>query len=299
MYFYYLFVFVLGLCVGSFLNVVTARWPRGRSLWGRSVCEHCHHPLAFHDLIPLFSWFWLRGRCRYCHQRLSWQEPLVELATGLLFLAVVFSGKAWPGSAGPGPSFSVVALLHFFYWFFIVAALMVIFVVDLKEGVVLEAVVFPAIVVAFLDRVLWGGNRLTTLYLSLQNDVAGLGPYLLRTNFLRDRFWEELRSLTMTLLAAALIALIFWLIIKVTHGRGMGLGDVWLGFLVGLITGFPEVLVAVFLAFVLGALVSLGLLLAGKKRWGETVPFGPFLSAATLLTLFFGGKLFSWYLTLL
>lgn len=292
MYFYFFFIFILGLCVGSFLNVVIDHWPHGRSLGGRSLCEHCHRPLAVRDLVPLLSWLGLKGSCRYCHHRLSRQYPLVELTTGLLFLIVAY----WRGLSLEGGSF-LLGFVSLFYYLFIVSVLLVAAVIDLKEGLVLEAVVFPAILVTLAYRIFSGSSRLVSLYLSLKRDERGLGPYLLRTDFLRERSLLELRSFLLVVAAATAAALLFWLIIKLTRGRGMGLGDVWLGFLVGIVTGFPEVLVAVFLAFVLGALVSLGLLLAGKKRFGETVPFGPFLSAAALLTIFFGDKLFSWYLT--
>lgn len=292
MYFYSFFIFILGLCVGSFLNVVIDRWPHGRSLRGRSLCEYCHHPLARRDLVPLFSWLWLKGHCRFCGQRLGRQYPLVELTSGLLFLGVVY----WLGFPPAGGLF-LLGFVPLFYYLFIVSVLLVVAVIDLKEGVVLEAVVFPAILITLAYRIFLGLSRLVSLYFSLRNDRLGLGPYLLRTDFLRNRFLWEFRSLLLVVAGALAVALFFWLVIKVTRGRGMGLGDVWLGFLAGLIVGFPGIVVAVFLAFVLGAVVSLGLVLVHRKRFGETVPFGPFLAMGILLTIFFGDRLFLWYLT--
>lgn len=81
------FVFFLGTCVGSFLNVVVYRMPRGMSIVSPpSACPNCHHRLAFYDNIPVVGWIWLKGKCRYCRCPISIRYPLVELVTGLLFL---------------------------------------------------------------------------------------------------------------------------------------------------------------------------------------------------------------------
>lgn len=285
----YLLIFVGGICLGSFLNVVIDRWPRGQSIRGRSACEYCRHPLGVADLFPLFSWLILRGRCRYCGQWLSCQYPLVELGTGILFVvaAYVVGLAHWE-------SLTFGSLISLLFYLFIAAIFVVIFMVDLKNGIVLEGVVLPAILITALYRIFLGGSQLLFLYFSLKNDRYGLGPYLLRTDFLRQRFLGELTSLALTLLGAVVVAVFFWLVIKLTRGRGMGEGDVWLGFLVGLVVGFPNFIVAIFLAFVLGATVSLVLIMLGRKHFGQTVPFGPFLSMAALLALFWGDKLFLW-----
>ena len=77
-------VFSFGLCIGSFVNVVVDRLPKGKKITGRSHCEFCRKTLEATDLVPVVSFFLLKGRCRYCKKKLSWQYPLVELATGLL-----------------------------------------------------------------------------------------------------------------------------------------------------------------------------------------------------------------------
>ena len=77
---------VLGLCVGSFLNVCILRLPRDQSLLRpRSTCPHCKQPIALRDNIPLLSWLWLRGKCRWCHKPISIQYPLIEALVGVLF----------------------------------------------------------------------------------------------------------------------------------------------------------------------------------------------------------------------
>lgn len=83
-----LFIFLLGLATGSFLNVLIDRLPKNKSILGRSQCDHCRRKLKTLDLIPVFSYLFLAGRCRYCKKRLSWQYPLVELLTGALFVII-------------------------------------------------------------------------------------------------------------------------------------------------------------------------------------------------------------------
>lgn len=84
-------LFVLGTIIGSFLNVVALRWNSGLSLGGRSSCSHCGKMLHWHELVPIFSYLYLGGRCAQCKAKISWQYPLVELWTGLLFATLPFS----------------------------------------------------------------------------------------------------------------------------------------------------------------------------------------------------------------
>ena len=102
--FFYFIIFVFGLIVGSFLNCVVYRLEIGGSfLKGRSFCPHCKHELSWQDLIPVFSLLFLKGKCRYCQQKISLQYPLVELATGVLFVLIFYfwlSGFGWSVSVG-------------------------------------------------------------------------------------------------------------------------------------------------------------------------------------------------------
>lgn len=122
------FIFFIGLIVGSFLNVLIDRLPREESPWrGRSHCDHCHKILKPLDLIPIYSFLWLAGKCRYCKKRLSWQYPLVELATGFLFAGLFY----WYSSFNFQLStFNYILLVTLF------SAFLVIFVADLKYQVI-------------------------------------------------------------------------------------------------------------------------------------------------------------------
>lgn len=143
----YLFIFVFGTICGSFLNCVIYRLEIGESfLKGRSYCPHCKHVLTWQDLIPIFSFLILKGKCRYCHQKISWQYPLVELATGILFVSTLiyfFSKTSILVN-------SAMTELTSIYYLVIACFLIIIFVYDLKHYIIPDKVIYPAIAIAFL-----------------------------------------------------------------------------------------------------------------------------------------------------
>lgn len=126
------FLFLFGLCVGSFLNVATD-WSVGKrkSFFSpRSFCDYCQHRLGFWDLIPVLSFIFLRGKCRYCHKKILVQYPLIELGTGVLFALSPFT---------PYP------ILYTLFWF---SVLIVIFVADFRFGLIPDRIIFPAILLS-------------------------------------------------------------------------------------------------------------------------------------------------------
>ena len=249
-----IFVFLLGLAIGSFLNCVIYRFTPhhkfGGGLRGRSFCPHCKHKLSWEDLIPILSFVFLRGHCRYCRQKISPQYPLMELATGLLFtMTFCYFG------------FGLELLL----WLFILTCLIAIFVYDLKYYIIPDSVVFSAMAAAFFLRIVDFENL---DFFSMSNFGFGV-----------------------------LVAPVFFLvIILVSRGRWMGLGDVKLALLMVLTLGWPNILVAMFLAFLIGAIIGLGLIWGGKKTAKSEVPFGPFLVTGTVIALFWGEAIIDWYL---
>ncbi|MFA6410931.1 MAG: prepilin peptidase [Candidatus Buchananbacteria bacterium] len=244
-----LFIFVLGLVVGSFLNVVILRLGTKKSFWqGRSICPHCQQKIAGYDNIPIISFIILVGRCRHCQAKISWQYPLVELATGLIFVWLYWHAGF---------------TLTFFVWAVFACLLLIIFVYDLKKYLILDQVTIPAIIFAFLA-----------------NLFLGLG------------FWN-------LILAAAIGSGFFALQFFVSRGKWVGDGDIRLGALMGLMLGWKYLLVALFIAYLLGSAFGILLIILGKKKMSSAVPFGPFLTLATLITLIYGQSLLFWYLNLL
>jgi len=250
----YFFIFLLGLAVGSFLNCLIFRLEKGEGfLLGRSYCPKCQHQLNWLDLIPLFSFLLLKGKCRYCRQKISWQYPLVELATGILFLSPLIYWAERP----------IIFQELFFYWVIFSFAI-VIFVYDLKHYIIPDKVIYLAIVIALIF------------------------------NF-QFLILRELSTFKFSLLSALGASLFFLIVVLVSRGEWMGEGDVKLAFLMGLLLGFPNILVALFFAFLIGAIVGIGLVISGKKTLKSEVPFGPFLVTGTFIALFWGERIVEWY----
>lgn len=264
----YIFLFIIGLAVGSFLNVVIYRLYTGKSfLVGRSCCPKCKKVLAWYDLIPLVSFAKTLGKCRYCGKKINSQYPLVELTTGLLFVLVVLYQPI---------AFSLGNLLTICYLLFAICILVVIFVYDLKHFIIPDKVIYPAIFLAFSYqsiKLLWLDYSITPLVVS------------------------RVESLLNILLAAGIAGGFFLSLVFFSRGRWMGWGDIKMACFMGLLLGWPNILVALMLSFVLGGIIGLGLILTKKKVFKSQIPFGPFLSAATLISIFWGNKLINWYLS--
>ncbi len=141
----YFFVIIFGLIIGSFLNCLTWRLYKSESLWGRSYCPKCRRKIAWYDNIPLFSFVMLGGKCRQCHKGISWQYPLVELATAMLFAFSFYLN-------GDSLQFPLVLLRD---WFLIII-LMVVFVYDWRWQLIPMNWVWPMTVVIFIINVLIG-----------------------------------------------------------------------------------------------------------------------------------------------
>jgi leader peptidase (prepilin peptidase) / N-methyltransferase len=249
-----LFLFLIGSAVGSFLLVIIDRLPRGESfISGRSHCDYCNHTLSWYDLFPVFSFITLQGKCRYCKKKLSIKYPLFELVTGLLFVLTYVMLVNQLILIGPPNQYLALP-----FYLFVVAALIVIYMIDLRFSIIPFAIVIPLTAVTFLFRVFATDSALLTYLLS------GFGAFLF-----------------------------FLLLFLVTKGRGMGFGDVVYVFFMGLLLGFPGIVVGLYIAFLTGAAVSLILVVAKQKKLhGGTIPFGPFLVLGTYVSLLWGDQLF-------
>lgn len=251
---FYIFFFVLGTVIGSFLNVVILRLKNKKSVFKKpSHCVFCKKKLAWFELIPIISFVLQKGRCRKCKKKISWQYPLVELATGLLFFLIIFNW-AITTHTYQFSIFSVFLLL-------ISCFLIIIFVFDLKHYLVPDKIIYPAIIISFFYR----------LWLPVPN----------------------------YLLAAAIGGAFFLIIFLISRGKWMGMGDVKIGILMGLVLGLSHLFIALFLAFLIGGVVSIILLVLKKKALKSEIPLGPFLTGATFITLLWGDILLNWYLNLL
>lgn len=249
-------LFLLGSCLGSFLNVVILRSidalkisegsgglvRRSFSVGGRSQCPRCHQQLRWWELVPVLSFIFLRGRCQRCHEKISIQYPLVELTMGTLVVLLASPLPATP------PELALV-LLHIA----IAALLVILFVIDLKTMLLPDSFVGLLLVAVVLENVF----RIQNLEFRIQNAVFGIA---IGAGFL----------------------LLLWIL---TRGKGIGLGDVKLMIPLGLLFGPLATVALLFLAYTVGGLLAVYLLLQKKATLKTAVPFGPFLCGAAMLLL--------------
>jgi len=254
-------LFVLGICVGSFLNVLIDRIPNNQSpLKGRSHCDKCKKTLEWHDLIPLISYLYLKGKCRHCRAHISFYYPLVELITGIMFVIIFLYLRDLRFTI-----YDLRFFLHYFYYLFILSSFIVIFFTDLKYGIIPDKILYPAAVISTIY------NLSFTIYSPIVNHQS---------------------SIINNIFSGAGAFLFFLALYLVTKGKGMGFGDVKLAFLIGIVLGFPKILAALYLAFLTGAICGIILIIWRKKKLkGGTIPFGPFLIIGAVLSLFFGEKI--------
>lgn len=287
----YFGLFIFGLFIGSFLNVVSDRVSTGTSpVKGRSKCDACDKPLGPKDLVPLFSYMFLKGKCRYCSNKLSWYYPFSEILTGLAFVGIgYYLGVFSAGALDIWFSYAYMAISASF--------LIIILLADMKYRLIPNKVVFPAIAFVLFMTLLAFGVLAFTSYQAMQADP--FGKYLISVGYWRDQMIMIAQNVGITLISAIGIGLFFWLLIFITKGKGMGGGDLNLAFLIGLLNGFPGNIVAIALAFTTGALFSLGMIVLRKKTLKDTIPFGPFLILGSVLAFGFGQVIFDLYTRLM
>lgn len=251
---------MIGASVGSFLNVLIMRMIEGEDfIKGRSHCDHCRKTLTWYEMIPIVSFLWYRGRSRCCKKPLSYQYPIVEALIGVLFVWWILMGALFFRLVT-----SPLSTMQPVFWLVIAIILMGIFVTDLFYGLIPSPFV-------------WGGVVLTGLY---RIGLVMAGAY-------------QGVDLFLSILSAIGASGFFWLLRSITKGKGMGEGDVILAVLVGFILGWPRVVVGVMSSFIIGAVVAIGLIMVGKKKFGQTVPFGPFMITGIIVGLLWGERVLS------
>lgn len=262
-------LFILGLLVGSFLNVVIHRLPimleRGwerecrefkaaspstqtedapfNLLVPRSRCPHCSHPISWYENIPIASYVVLRGRCAQCKKSIGLRYPLVEICTGLLF---AWCGHRW--------GFSMAALA----WSGFAAALVTLALIDWDTTLLPDDITLP-LVWAGLVAAQWGMSGVS-LPSALWGAIAG---YL--------ALWS-----------------VYWLFKLATGKEGMGYGDFKLLAGLGAWFGWEALIPIILMSSIIGAVVGIALKLNSRLREGGYIPFGPFLAGAGLVTLVAG-----------
>lgn len=257
---YFVLLGGLGLIVGSFLNVVIYRVPLGLSIVRpASACPSCQAPISARDNVPVVSWLILRGRCRQCDEPISVRYPVVEALTACVWLALGWWALAADDGSGIDPLLPLLLVLG--------SAGVALAVIDLDHHRLPNAIVLPLYPVTAIGLVLAG---------------------------LMSGEWPVLPALA----GAAVWLVVIGGIWLATSGRGMGFGDVKLAPVLGVTLGwlsFGSSVVGLFGAFLLGAVVGLALLGAGRAGRRSHLPFGPFLLAGAVVGLAVGAPIANGY----
>lgn len=253
-----LILFVLGICLGSFVSAVSWRVPRRISfVKGRSICPNCKHVITWYDNIPLLSYLILKGKCRYCGKKISLRYPAIELASAIGFIIIFLLTFKGPYVQGQTlyVVYSIFTLIRNLTVFVI---LLTIFIIDLENQIIPDSLTFFGIACVLLYSIVFNPQSIILLIFS------GL--------------------------AASVFLLFIYLI---TKGKGMGLGDVKFAVLGGMIVGLKLLPIWLLLSFLTGAISGCILILIGRAKMKTKIAFGPFLVIGVALSVLFGEKIIS------
>jgi leader peptidase (prepilin peptidase)/N-methyltransferase len=310
--------FVLGLLLGSFLNVCISRLPAHESIVRPgSRCMSCGHAVRWYDNVPVLSWVLLRGRCRDCGAGISWRYPAVELAVGIWFARVASDlALQWEmnrpdmiaaatqilGQAPYTVEHRLPSLIGTAVLGFLLIGLMVM---DWQTQRLPDAFTLPGIGIGFVlvcvqAMFLAPGEGDIVLNTTHQLRMSSPGSFQAQGNVFMTGTEAMVLGRVAAIAGAALILLLVRWIYKALRKRdGMGLGDVKLLAMIAAFLGFGEALVALFAGVVAASAYGL-FLVARKKAGGDTkLPFGSFLAAGGLFAALFGPGLVEWYVGLL
>jgi prepilin signal peptidase PulO-like enzyme (type II secretory pathway) len=253
-------ILILGLCCGSFVNMLLYRTAVRYGLKKKiktiddkySFCDFCGRPLNWYENIPAVSWIVQRGKTRCCKRRLPVSYPLIEIGLGMIFLLyLLIQGGNNLENIYANPGVIAVDLCFLtMLWFSTMF--------DFKYMILPDFATVVLFVLSVIRIILTGGSLFS-------NGLMGLAA--------------------VTFIGGLHLA---------TKGKGMGMGDVKFSMIMGLVLGWPNVLVAFYVAFISGAIVSVLMLLTGKAKMKSAVPFGPYLILGTLVAWWWGMGLWKW-----
>jgi leader peptidase (prepilin peptidase)/N-methyltransferase len=291
---------LFAISFGSFANVLLYRTKHNKSIvFGRSFCPKCNHNLNFIDLFPVFSFIFQKGKCRYCKKKISYIYPLIEISFLVLGLSLYFYLL----------NFSSFNWLNFILLFFLFSFFWLIFLYDTWYQEIPDSFSIPALFLA-----------LTYTYFNTNNFYSHLlAIFLVYTFFYLQIFIPSFiyyfkQKKTSKIFISLLEYIIFpiWLLTYWIHPKinkvfekfeeteeipaWIGGGDLRLAFIIGSFLDLKKTIIALFIAYLTGSLISIFILLKTKKR---IIAFGPFLVTGILISFFWGEQIFDWYFNFL
>jgi len=257
----YCLIFLFGLAIGSFVNVLIFRIPLKKSIiFPASSCTSCGNRLLPLELIPILSYVLQRGKCKHCGVKISARYPLIELLTALVFMALFYKyGISVP----------------FFAFTFLMTILVAVFFIDIDYRIIPNGLVIAGM----------AGGMLLFIYNCFRPmpEIFGDG-----------KWWTPLAGLLPGSGFLLLVAILGSLIYKTDDA--MGMGDVKLMAPIGMFLGWKLCLIALVVSVVLGGLISLALMILGIKKRKDTVAFGPFIVLGTFAAIMYGWEMLNWFM---
>lgn len=287
--------FLYGLILGSFAKCIADRSVTKQPFTGRSECPNCGYQLKILDLIPILSFALSKGKCTNCQKKISLSYPLVEIVCALL-ISTLFVFQLPSDILTNINLTSSLTLVEVLFKSLAIVVFIAVFLTDISTGLIPNRITYPAIILAVVYLATYTIAKIAVLYI-----------YLSESNFTKlllpphsDYFYRHsllaTEPLTQAIFASVVIGLFFLILILATRGKGMGGGDLKLGMFMGLVLGIYGSLEALVVAFISGSIVGLALIVTKKKNFGQTIPFGPFLSIGSTTAIIWGNQITDWYL---
>ncbi len=294
--FMYLFLFVFGTIVGSFLNVVILRTEKDKEIVREpSHCDHCGHKLRIWENIPVFSYVFLKGRCSQCKKKISLLNPFSEVLVGVLFMIVFYRFLQIPFYSASFASADIfqmfINFLPLALWLVYISVLVLISIFDIRNLIVLDSFLFAGFFAALIGEgvILLASKYQPIVFLDYYRNWLGGASFFFPAI---SGIWNNIAGLIIGFLA---IQIIVW----ISKGRAMGDGDPYIAGFIGFVLGVPAVFAFLFFSFLIGGFVGCVLLLTGKKKFKQYIAFGPYLALGGLMTFLWGEKILQMYFNLM
>jgi leader peptidase (prepilin peptidase)/N-methyltransferase len=295
--------FLLGLLLGSFLNVCISRLPEHRSInKPRSHCPHCLATISWYDNIPILSWILLRGHCRNCQQRISWRYPAVELSFGIWLAFAAHTVRAILTQSLPANAFAshfIDAIAFAILGFLLIGLL----VMDWQTHTLPNTFTLTGTIIAFVlicARALLLNPHQYDLLLHGRDPLSSPGNVVDNGNVvLTGPEHLVLGRLLAITLAAGILLLIRFAYKGLRHREGLGFGDIKLIAMLAAFMGFWPTILALFLGVVLCSAYAIALMIGRRANASTRLPLGAFLAIGGLITALLGTPLIAWYTSLL
>lgn len=254
------FAFFLAV-LASFFNVVIFRTNKEESFArGRSYCEKCHKQIIWYDNIPLVSFLILRGCCRYCHHRI---KPIYFWTEVFAFISGLLFALFFSQSLSHFTISPFLLVVYFLIFFVLLFAL----IADLQYLIVPDFFVVLLSILVVVAQFLGQKDWFLSIVAVIFSSMFFIGLYVISKKLLRK--------------------------------EALGMGDIKLMIPIAFFLSWPKILVSIFLAFIIGGFFAMLILIMGRKKFGQALPFAPFLILASLIAYFFGGAIWNWYFGLL